>query len=58
MPTKLAQEMTNLDTPIEVQEILKKEIYELLNELSSEQFANKIEVDCNKVLMQLHKTNS
>ena len=53
IPTKMAQELINIKTPVEIQEILKKQIYELLNELSSKQFSEQIghniELTLNKI---------
>jgi len=53
LPTKAAQDMVHVETPAEAQQVLKEHIYEILNELSSEQFSADIGVDVDRTLAKL-----
>lgn len=58
IPTKLAQDLVNIETPLEVQEIIKIQIYELLNELSSAQFSEQIGVSIERMFRRIEAIQS
>ena len=58
IPTKLAQDLVNIETPLEVQEKIKAQIYELLNELSSDQFAESIGVGIERMFRRIEAIQS
>lgn len=52
-PSKLAQELTNIEKPAETMAILKDHIYEILHEISSDQFSADIGIDVDRTLAKL-----
>jgi len=52
-PTKIAKDLTSIDKPSEVQQILKDHIQEILTEISSEQFSADIGIDVDRTLAKL-----
>lgn len=53
IPTKLAQELVNIETPIEVQEKIKIQIYEILDELSSNKFTEATGIGVTRIIGKL-----
>ncbi len=53
LPTKIAPDMVGLEKPAEAQQILKEHMYEVLTEISDEQFSADIGIDVERVLAKL-----
>jgi hypothetical protein len=52
-PTKISKDLTNISSPLEIQQIIKEHINEVLTEISSAQFSSDIGVDVDHTLARL-----